>query len=187
MSEDKEKQISVLFADDDEGTLQMLAYEGRDRGWHVETATSVSEIIDKVNEFCINKDQCFDAIVADLHYFSNPDEHYPKLTGVTAARSIRKVYEDIPIIFVTGYSNTLINKQAEKYSNEIIQKPVDLMELFSRIEFYIHWHNKNRCISKGNKSNDLLMESPTPLVTINSIIVDSINTVRDEIKYAGKE
>lgn len=133
-----EKCISILAADDDQATLDLISFGASERGWCVDTAHNAREIIEKVNERCSSGNVCYKAIIADLHYFSNLDSNLPRLTGVSAAKTIRETYKDIPIVFVTGFNTYLINKEASKYSNEIVEKPFDLEELLDRVLHYIN-------------------------------------------------
>lgn len=175
--------VYILVADDDQAILDLMVYFAKERGWCVDTATSVREIIEKVNCKCNDGGSCYSAIVTDLHYFSKHDKlDFPRLTGVSAARSIREIYKDLPIIFVTGYSNPVSDQEVLKYSNEIMQKPVDFDILFERIDYYIHWYGeKYKGKERRTRSFNLSQNhrrSTDKFVKLDVAVTNAINEVR---------
>lgn len=151
------EDINLLVADDDRDTLDMLKVQAELLGWNVQGATSASGIIDAVNQRQGHAND-FDAIVADVNYFSN--QSGPRLTGITAIREIRKARPDIPVIFITAFSNSLVREEIRRVDAELVPKPFNLDQLFQRIYALIYWHRSglpkyegtDRRISSINRS-----------------------------------
>lgn len=134
--------VNLLFADDDQGTLDLLRAKTRAMGWTGDYVRSATQIINAVNINCTNSDQEYDAIIADVNYFNSADE--PRLTGITAARELRKVRPDVPIIFISGYVNSILREEARRLFAEIVSKPFDLDKLFDKIDDMVNWHRLSR-------------------------------------------
>lgn len=141
----------ILFADDDIDTLEILKYHVDVRGWDADYARSAMEIIDQVNKNCCIEGQgCYDVIVADINYLNRNDIYGPRLSGITAAREIRKVHEDVPIIFLTGYDNALIRGEVRRINAFITTKPVlDYDKFFLWIGQLAQWHMDNHYTNNG--------------------------------------
>lgn len=129
--------INLLVADDDRDMLDLMQMKIKLLGWKGTFVSSASETIDAMNQ-CTSKGTCFDAIITDVNYFDN--QPGPRLTGITAIREIRKVRPDIPVIFVTAFSSSLVREEIRRVSAELMTKPVDLEQLFDRVHELILWH-----------------------------------------------
>jgi CheY-like chemotaxis protein len=124
----------LLFADDDPDTLGMLGAAARLRGWEYETAGSAEEVMEKVEAHCGNgAGRCFDAIVLDVTYKGNV------LTGIGAARAIRRRYPNLPIVFATGYDNRLTRGEALEVGQEVVVKPFTPDYILDRAELWMSW------------------------------------------------
>ena len=132
------KKPFVLFADDDQATLDLFKYYSDERQWDSDFVTTAPQILEKVNYFCAHVGHCYDLIVADVNYF-NVGEKKPRITGITAAWEIRKSYPNIPIVFVSGFTNALLREQAREVGGEIVLKPLDYEALFDHLQKLIHW------------------------------------------------
>lgn len=179
--------IRVLLADDDEDQLAMMDFVAKSKGWETVCVTTAQAIIDAVNE---QMDECdFDAIVTDVNFLDVSKREGPRLTGVSAIRQIRKVKDDIPVLFVTAYVNSIMREEARRVSAEIISKPImDVFKLFEHIENLVIWHrlstmrdyegeekrvNSVNRTSNRRRKTDRIIESPQILRTI-------ISEVREE-------
>jgi CheY-like chemotaxis protein len=135
----------VLFADDDPDTLIVMCAAARRRGWICDTAATAREILEKFNEHCGSAGTCYDAFVMDINFRNDPHKvtHMePRLTGITAAKEIRRQFANIPIVFYTGSGNTLVQKQAERaggLASEFIVKPADIFKVLDRVEILMSW------------------------------------------------
>jgi DNA-binding response OmpR family regulator len=129
--------VAVLFADKDERTLGLFKKTADYLGWHGDYVQSVDSIIELINHNCAEGRPCYDAIVSGVNFFT---EDGPRLTGITAARQIRKVKPEIPIVFVTSYVTNMIREEVRRVNAELIPKPVDVVELFARVSQLVYWH-----------------------------------------------
>lgn len=130
--------IKLLLADDDTNFLKAMQFVASSRNWEVHCVESAQGIIDAINNACVDGGQCFDAIVTDVNFYDNSPG--PRITGITAIRQIRKAHEDLPVIFVSGWVNNILREEARRVSAEMLSKPVDLDDLFDRIESQVIWH-----------------------------------------------
>ncbi len=135
----------ILFADDSADTLDLLKYHCEYRGWKGDYVSTAREIITKVNENSINDRLCYDVIVADINYF-NTEENLPKLTGITAAIEIRKVYENIPIVFISAFAGYLIKEQIKEVNAILVPKPFDAESLFVKLYQLVRWSRYARTL-----------------------------------------
>lgn len=125
----------ILFADDDPDTLDLFKFVCGDRGWNGEYVKNAVEIIEAFNRTEVR----FDAIVADVN-FSRDDEH-PSITGITAAREIRKISKNVPIIFVSAFGTSMIREEARRVEAQVVSKPVtDINQFFDRLALMIFWY-----------------------------------------------
>jgi DNA-binding NtrC family response regulator len=129
----------VLYADDDQGTLDVYKAFTQALGWTGDFVLTAREIIAAVNKRCCNGGPCYDALVCDVNFFDELGGG-PRITGVTAVREIRAAYPDLPVIFVSGYSSFLVRDAVKGISADFYQKPVDFETLFGRIAYLIRWN-----------------------------------------------
>lgn len=147
------QNVHLLIADDNRDTLEILQYRIDMQGWKGTYVTNATAIIEAMNGS--PEQGHFDGIIADVNYFS--DQLGPRLTGLTAAREVRKVRPNIPIIFITAYSNSIIREEARRVQAEVVPKPFDLDNLFSRIYHMIYFHRLGQ--SKRSDGTDRRMNS----------------------------
>jgi FOG: CheY-like receiver len=130
--------IRILFADDSDDMLSLLKFAAERRGWEGDYVSSASGIIEAVNRNCGEGQPCYNAIVADVNYFS--EQPGPRMTGITAAREVRDVHPNVPIVFITGFSNSLIREEVRRIGGaELFEKPVEIEELLDRVQELIKW------------------------------------------------
>lgn len=133
--------LKILFADDSEETISYLKWRAADEGWDATFVNTARGIIKAVNDHCSEGQRCFDIIVADVNYFD--DEHNkPHLTGMTAAREIRKNYPDIPILFISAWVSVLVRQEARKLGGKVMAKPFDWEELVEKIKYLVEWNSR---------------------------------------------
>lgn len=131
----------LLFADDDQSTLDIYAAYIRTMDWTADYVKTARELINQVNINCVEGRRCFDALICDVNFFDEHPDTGPRITGVTAAKVIRESHPDLPVVFVTAYSNYLVRDAVENVGRaELFQKPVDFEQLFARIAYLIHWN-----------------------------------------------
>lgn len=178
MNEKGLENVHILFADDSVDTLDLLKLMARGLGWTGDYVTSASGIIDAVNRNCQEGGPCYDAIVADINYFNAGPG--PRMTGITAAREIRKVHPNVPIVFISAYSNSLIREEVRRVGAQLVDKPFEFDQLFARVRELVRWHRaalndtyegENKRRSSVNKSkqyrraSDRRVEAPDIIKT----------------------
>lgn len=132
-----EPKVNLLIADDNRDTLDLLLFKTATLGWSATSVSSASQIISAMNE-CANAGSCYDAIIADVNFYDS--QSGPRMTGITAVREVRKVMPDIPVIFVTAYTNTLMREEIRRLNSELVPKPFDIDFLFNRVAELVKWH-----------------------------------------------
>lgn len=128
------KGVRVLFAEDEQGTIDAFDQHMRERGWHGIYVPNAVEMMNAVN-LVTASELTLDGIVADIKFMSGP-----KLTGITAVREIRKVLPNVPVIFISDYVTSIIREEVRRVEAEIIQKPSDMGPLFARLSQLIYWN-----------------------------------------------
>ena len=132
-------EVKVLFADDDEASLSFMQFWANDLGWYSDAVTSADGIIEAVNKTCgPGPSHCYDAIVADVNYIE--EGHGPRINGISAARAIRNAKLEIPILFVSGFGNSIIREEVRRVRAEIVSKPVEAEWLFEKLATLIVWN-----------------------------------------------
>lgn len=162
----------VLFADDDTDTLSLLKFTSESIGWTGEYVTTAQSIIDCINDNCANGGRCFDAIISDINYFN--DSPGPHLTGISAAREVRKKLDGVPIMFASAYVNSIIREEVRRLQADIMTKPVDLDELFyCTARMIANYREIKTEVSDGYSQSSSPLQAPPVLTKI-------INEVRAE-------
>ncbi|HLO84735.1 MAG TPA: response regulator [Nostocaceae cyanobacterium] len=110
---------TVLIADDDDDSREMLAFLLEQEGWVVKEAKDGQEAIEKV----INEKP--DLLILD--------NRMPEITGVEVYQELKTKGMNIPIVFATayGYPEELATFLGVSY---FITKPYDIPDLLSTIE-----------------------------------------------------
>jgi len=102
-------------------------------GHHVEKAVDGLEALSTFNA---DSDK-WDIIITDMVM--------PRLGGLDAARQIRDVRADIPVIFATGYDQSLVIDQTRKMENSVlISKPFNPEDLDHMIVEMVTRNRKTR-------------------------------------------
>lgn len=182
------RDIKILYADSDPIELESLAIMVQQYGWEGDQAMSASEIVNKVNLNCSSGGKCYDAIITALNFFDEGSDPY--LTGVTAAKMIRKVRTDVPIVFISDHNNSLIREEVRRVSGELMTKPIDTYALFDRIEQLVIWYRQtqasrydgdDRRIGSINRSGNFRRNTDMGHeITIPDRLVNLIEEVKEE-------
>lgn len=180
------EHASLLLADDHQDTADLLMYKTKSLGWEGTWVQSASGIIQAMND-CEDGRPCFDAIIADVNYFDN--QTGPRLTGITAIREIRKVRPNIPVIFITGFSNSLVREEIRRVNADLMTKPFDIEALFDRVFQLIYWYRigmlKNVTERRGssvNLTDHQRRSSDKKIGHPSAIITEVLSELRDEAK-----
>lgn len=121
----------VVIAEDHEDTLHMLKFAFESNGFLVDLARTSLELLEVVDYRCSEDGQCPDAIVTDIQFLNDT------LSGIGAARTVRKEYPNIPVVFISAYVNSLIREEAMKVGDAIIAKPLNPSVLVERVCYLI--------------------------------------------------
>lgn len=119
MKNDNLPKGKVLIADDDEDSRIMLAFLLQDEGWLIAEASNGKEALEKVMEEKPN------VIILD--------NRMPELTGSEVYQQLRKRGVNIPVVFVTAFSDLeeLASSLGIRY---YLRKPIDFIEVLAAIE-----------------------------------------------------
>ncbi|MBF0288444.1 MAG: response regulator [SAR324 cluster bacterium] len=111
-------QESVLLVDDEQILVDMLEQKLTRIGYHVTATTNSQEALNYFQE----KPNQFDLVITD--------QTMPNISGSQLAKQIISINPNIPIILITGYSETLSPEQAKSMGvRNYIIKPIDFSEL----------------------------------------------------------
>jgi len=118
---------NILVIDDDGLVTKSLCYLLGSEGFSADASQNGFDAIEKA------KDTHVDLIIADI-----------RMPGIDGVQTVKKIKEfvkskhksDIPVIFITGYADEDINKEAREIG-EILLKPFDNEKLLALINKYI--------------------------------------------------
>ena len=109
---------SILVVDDDEQILLVWrgALEGFGEHWHVETAQSGHEALEKIRA------TAFDLIVTDLRM--------PGMDGGELTKAARPLIGDIPVIWITAYAQPQALTMADALDvRRFLNKPMSVAQI----------------------------------------------------------
>lgn len=108
----------ILLVDDEDAIRKVAARMLRHSGYEVETAKDGQEAVEMVRA---NPERC-DVVVLD--------GNMPRMSGSDAARLIREIRADLPLILATGYFDANgVNMPSRVVFNGVIEKPYDMASL----------------------------------------------------------
>jgi len=110
-------RISVLIADDDALVRRVLRFALESRGYDVTEAVDVAEVISAAATLP-------DLVVLDINM--------PGGTVHEAIGGLRDLHSHLPILVLSGESAPPVD--LESAASDFAQKPIDLDDLFARIE-----------------------------------------------------
>lgn len=128
------ENVSVLFANESQETLEVFRGVVDHLGWTGRYVHDAEQLMSCVNVY-LAEDLPLDAVVADISYLTGPS-----VTGITAAREIRKAMPNVPIVFISAYVTSIIREEVRRVGAEIMQSPFDPEALFIRLSQLIHWN-----------------------------------------------
>jgi CheY-like chemotaxis protein len=118
----------ILVIDDDTLLTKTISNLLNKKGYSAAATNDGYEALDRI----IGKTE-YDLIICDIRM--------PGLNGVETVKKIREYLKnknkpDVPVIFITGFADTEINKEAEKIG-KVVFKPFDTDDFLENIEDYI--------------------------------------------------
>lgn len=119
MKDEKLTRGKLLIADDDDDSRMMLAFLLEDEGWQIAEARDGKEALEKVLQ------QPPDVLILD--------NRMPELTGSEVYQRIREQGINIPVVFVTAFSDLeeLAVSLGVRY---YLRKPLNFADLLAKIE-----------------------------------------------------
>jgi len=118
------RQKTVLVAEDDPQTLQLLSRLLKSRGYNSLLASDGDVALALF-------EQHRDAI--DLLLF---DVLMPRMDGYTCAKQIRAQRPDLPVLFISGYSNEDMNEQIATWPRCVfVSKPLHIALLATQLDW----------------------------------------------------
>ena len=133
--------FKILLVEDDEALLFIVKDNLEQRDYYVEAAENGELAID-----CFKKNH-FDLIILDVML--------PKVDGFQVAQTIRKINEQVPIIFLTARSMTEDKiKGLTIGGDDYIPKPFSMEELLLKIKIFLK-RSQNQPVSIENSTETL--------------------------------
>lgn len=147
--------FDILAVDDDPVSLRLISDLMESQGHHVKSFINVESAL---SEFEI---QPPDLILLDIHM--------PDIDGIEACKLFRASarYTKQPIIFITS-SKLEISNAFDVGASDYIQKPIEPLELFSRISLHYERNLLNQCLEEKTIQ---LAESNQQLENLNSSLL----------------
>ncbi len=131
---------SILIADDQPDVLKALHLLLKPEGYHIETASSVAEIIDAV------KSRDFDAILMDMNYVRGETSGQQ---GLDVLSNIRHIDNTLPVVVMTAWSSVELAVEAmRRGARDFIPKPWKNERLLTILRTQIEL---GRALRKGNQ------------------------------------
>ena len=112
---------TVLVVDDEEPIRRFVARVLRDEGWQAITACDGADAVDAAKKI-----ERLDLLVTDLMM--------PKMSGDELARQLQSDERDLPVLYLTGYSDRLFADRMQLWENEaFLDKPCSVKGLLEAV------------------------------------------------------
>jgi CheY-like chemotaxis protein len=122
----------VLLAEDDTELRQSLSELLAQQGYHVTEAVSGDELLERLWERS-REEKEFDLIVSDVHM--------PGLNGAEVLEGLRDDFEpsigQTPVIFITGFGDRELQREAKDLRAAVFAKPLDVDELLAHADLVL--------------------------------------------------
>jgi len=117
-------KVKILVADDDKELVQTIEEELVIEGYEVVVAHDGEETMNLIQS------TPFQIAILDLKM--------PKISGLEILQKIKKDYPGMKTIILTAYANLEnVKKCRDMGADEVVEKPYDLGELFTAIEYFV--------------------------------------------------
>ena len=135
----------ILILDDEQSLIKWLSYALEQKGYDVFATTEPKTALQALRE------KKYNLVISDIRM--------PDIDGFTFLKKVRKIYPDIPVIFITAYGSmeSAVNALRDKVSDYIL-KPFGIDELLLRIRANIVKPVEASCqtIGKSKQIRDVL-------------------------------
>jgi len=113
-----------------------------------------------------------------------------KMDGIKTAEQIQKIF-DIPIIFVTAFTNDTILQRAKKVEPyAYIVKPFEASELYTNIEMTLYKHKMKQALQESEERFKILFEYAPDAYYIHDLngnLIDGNRAAEEITGYSRKE
>jgi DNA-binding response OmpR family regulator len=117
-------KVRILVADDDKELVQTIEEELIIEGYEVVIAHDGEEALKAIQS------TPFQIAILDLKM--------PKITGLEILQKVKKEFPAMKTIILTAYANLEnVKKCRDLGADEVVEKPYDLGELFTAIEYFV--------------------------------------------------
>ncbi len=114
--------LKILAVDDDPSTLSLLEKKLKKEGYEIETAGNGADAVRLISKYR------FDVVLTDLMMPGGPD-------GIAVLEAAKERHGNTEVILITGYASVDNAVEAmKKGASDYLQKPINLEELFLRLE-----------------------------------------------------
>jgi PAS domain S-box-containing protein len=143
-------QETILFVDDEVGLTRIGQQMLERMGYNVTTRTSSIEALELFRARPVR----FDLVITDMTM--------PNMTGIELAEELIRIRRDLPIILVTGFSETVTPEKVKKLGiREFIMKPIISRDLGRVIRKVLDESNDKEKEKKTKAATEALDSSPT--------------------------
>ncbi len=112
----------ILLVDDEEQIVEMLQKMLEHLGYRLTVTTSSAKAL----ELFRSEPEAFDLVITD--------QTMPEITGVELSKRLRGIRFDIPVIFCTGYNETVTEGKLKAVGiNEYLIKPAQRSEIVGTV------------------------------------------------------
>lgn len=112
----------ILLIDDEKSMVDIGSQLLERLGYQVETQTDPLKVLETFRR----KQHDFDLIITDMRM--------PKMTGITLARKLIEIREDLPIILTTGFSELIFEGKLQKMGiKALLMKPITMKDVADTI------------------------------------------------------
>ena len=123
------EKVRILVADDDKELVQTIEEELIIEGYEVAVAHDGEEAMNAIQS------APFQIAIIDLKM--------PKISGLEILQKVKKDYPHLKTIILTAYANLEnVKKCRDLGADEVVEKPYDLGELFTAIEYFVGKRSK---------------------------------------------
>jgi len=158
---------NCLVVDDEHVILSLISEALSSRGFTCVTASSGEQAL------AILAEASFDIMITDIQM--------PGMTGIELTKAVKKLYEDLPIIVVTGFVEEYsYDEVIEAGAADFIRKPFSILELETRMARIIRDANLLAVIKKRGK--DLEAVSTLMIAGLQEEAYEKVEALREEIK-----
>jgi CheY-like chemotaxis protein len=118
--------LNILLVDDDTDTLGLVQKYFEKKGAHVNAYSNPLLALEDFKKNKNHSDSHYDLVISDIRM--------PEMNGIELASIIRKMDQNIPIIFMTASSIADIDKSLKILNIEdVVTKPIKLKNLLEKI------------------------------------------------------